>query len=141
MLFLFAIISSVVYSQNVNNGKIQKDSTSLYTIKCIEDRDGYYIIHALKDEYHFRIKSLKNNEINLNNTVQIVEGGIYQLDIRDYKNSEKRIFYSTNFGDMGECTPYSNREEFLCGYNPSSETQYSQILNLKDLCLIKELKR
>ncbi|WP_289658954.1 hypothetical protein [Flavobacterium panacagri] len=124
---------------NKKEDNVKKDTVSVYIIKLIEERKKFYIIHALKDDYHFRIKSMKNsNEVNSKNGLYIIKGRTYQLDIRDFNNITRRTFYSSKFKDTEECMSYLSDGEYLCGYNPKSEEQYSQVLNLKGLYLIEK---
>ncbi len=138
ILIVFILFIYNSYAQkiqpDINFGEIQKDTVSIYNIVLIEDRVNEFIIHVVRDKFYFRIKSLKSNLTEDVSCELIKVNKEYQLDIRDFKNQNIRILYSTELGDMGEYTPYSNNAEFLYGYNPRSENQYSQVVNLKGLC-------
>jgi hypothetical protein len=139
LTIIFVILTTNVNSQEIilDNGKIIEDTLSVYKVIQIEDNNNEYIIHVVRDEYHFRIKSSKSDNLVNYNCIEIKEGEFYQLDIRDFRLSETRSYYSSKYQGMGFCQPIGNGE-FLCEFDNKSENQYSQVLNLKGLCLIKE---
>lgn len=119
---------------SVNNGYIIEDTISVYIIDSIEVFDDEYIIHATRDEFHFRIKSKKVLSSKTNECSLLKVGNSYQLDIRDYRNPKTRILYSTKYKGMGFCEPLGNGEG-LCEHNPMQPNTFSQVLNLKGLCI------
>lgn len=98
-----------------------------------------YIIHAVKDEYYFRIKSLKETESVCKKNQQLKVDKYYQLDIRNFSNVNNRTLYSTKYVAMGFCEVLENGQE-LCEYNPKVLNTFSQVLNLKELYLIPNIK-
>lgn len=121
----------------VDNGIIVEDTINIYIIDTIEIFEDEYVIHAIRDEFHFRIKSKKVLTSGTNECILLTVGNSYQLDIRDYRNSKTRNLYSTEYKGMGFCEPLGNGEG-LCEYNPMAPNTFSQVLNLKGLCLIND---
>lgn len=117
-------------------GEIIKDTTSVFVIQDIEEFNDAYIIHAVKDEFYIRIRSMKVYDTPNEPYDSIVIGNSYQMDIRSLKNENIRIWYSTNLG-FGYCAPFSNNGEILCPYI-AKEREYSQVFNLKGLRLLRE---
>ncbi len=144
LLLIFTLLNTnILIAQEVpidsiviDNGKIQKDTVRVYTITLIEESTDEYVIHAEREDFYFRVKSKKQSCANLKRCNTITVGKKYQLDVRDYNNKDSRSLYSTKFEGMGFCEPIGNGEA-LCEYDPRF-LRYSQVLNLKGLCLIKE---
>ncbi len=142
LIFLFLCLANLKAQDkirdtlSINNGYVVEDTISVYIIDSIEVFDEEYIIHALRDEFHFRIKSKKVLSSKTNECSLLVVGNSYQLDIRDFRNPKTRILYSTIYKGMGFCEPLGNGEG-LCEYNPMQPNTFSQVFNLNGLCLSK----
>lgn len=137
-LMFTMVFTTFSYSQLIRTelGETVKDSITIYQITEIEEYKDEYIIHAIKDEYHFRIKSNKESNCNCTNYNQLQVGKYFQLDIRNYGGANARTLYSTKYKGMGFCTQLYNNQ-WLCEYIYHNKHQYSQVLNLKGLCLVK----
>jgi hypothetical protein len=136
LFFLFFVSLCNAQETGYIDSKVIKDSISIYKITLIEKDYKEYIIHAVKDEYHFRIKSSIAENICTNGE-EIKLGHYYQLDIRDYEAENIRTLYSTKYQGMGFCQPLESGHS-LCEYDPKVLNTFSQVLNLKGLCLMKE---
>lgn len=130
------------YNDSISKIKIESDTVTKYKITKIIDDEKFYIIYAsgrAKDgnEYQYRIKSDKLNHTKTCDCIE--EGGIYQLDIRDYSNTNQRLHFLPGVAlNLITTQGFSPFDIVMFLDEKITSNEYNRALNLKGLCVVKE---
>jgi len=136
------IIRIKKYNDSISKIKIEPDTITKYKIDKIIEKEKFYIIYAKGkasngNEYQYRIKSDKSNFTESSKCIK--EGGIYQLDLRDYRNHNQRLHFIPGIAfNLITHSGFSPFDIVIHIDEKMTEDEFNIALNLKGLCLIKE---
>jgi hypothetical protein len=129
-------------NDSISKIKIELDTITKYKIDKIVEDVNFYIIYAkgkAKDgnEYQYRIKSDKSDCAESSNLIK--EGGIYQLDLRDYSNQNQRLHFIPGVAlNLITHMGFGYFDTIVHIDEKMTKDEFNIALNLKGLCLMKE---